>query len=113
MTILQQLESDGYAIQADVMAACECERLAVDLDRLEKEIRRDQKQRSGISSAQVTIHNIHFRSPELFLDMIDLPAVMETVGRVLKEDFILSNFNASRSGPDGGASSYRLSCANA
>ncbi|HCM41926.1 MAG TPA: hypothetical protein DIS66_01225, partial [Candidatus Omnitrophica bacterium] len=40
--------------------------------------------------------------PDLFLNKIDLSPVMDVVGQVLKDSFILSNFNASRSGSAGG-----------
>lgn len=102
MTVFEQLEKSGFAIQPGVIPADECARMAAELDRLEKKIREEKSQKYGLTSAQVTLFNVHFHSPDVFLDKIDLPEVMKTVGGVLKDDFILSNFNASRSGPEGG-----------
>lgn len=103
MTPREELEANGFAIQRGVISADECERMAVALDGLEATIRSENSQTYGLTSAQVTLFNVHVRLPELFLDKIDLPEVMETVGSVLSDSFLLSNFNASRSGPDGGA----------
>ena len=54
------------------------------------------------TDAQTTIFNVHLEKPDIFLNKIDLSDVMNVVSKVLKEEFILSNFNASLSGSKGG-----------
>ena len=41
-------------------------------------------------------------NPEIFLDKIDLKPVMDTLKTIFHDKFILSNFNASKSGKNGG-----------
>ncbi len=55
-----------------------------------------------ISDRQIVLLDPHIKNPDLFMDKINLPEVPETVSSVLQEEFILSNFNASHSGKNGG-----------
>jgi len=98
--IINTLRAEGYAVQENILNPRDCEKMAEALDGFE------QGHRGGpdmsCSESQVTIFNAHLLLPDLFLNKIDLSPVMDVVGQVLKDSFILSNFNASRSGSAGG-----------
>lgn len=98
--VIESLRENGYAIQEDVISSDECVILGDALEKFESDNR--QSVHVSRTDSQTVIFSVHTLMPELFLNKIDIPAVMNVVGEVLKEDFILSNFNASRSGPQGG-----------
>ena len=98
--VFEHLEKFGYAIQKNVIPKEDCEKMAKELDEIKKE--KSDKKAVLSTNAQTTIFNIHLEKPDIFLDKIDLPQVMSVVSQVLKEEFILSNFNASLSGSQGG-----------
>ena len=101
MDLVKHLEAFGFAVDQGVISAEECERMANALDEIESAQRAAGKT-SNMTDSQVTILNVHLVQPDIFLNKIDIPKVMDTVSAVLQDHFILSNFNASRSGPKGG-----------
>lgn len=99
--IVEHLKRFGYAIEPNVVPVEECEKMASVLDEIESE----QRKAGTISysnTAQITIDNTHLIRPDIFLNKINIPNVLEVVSEVLGQDFILSSVSASRSGPDGG-----------
>lgn len=99
--IIEHLKRYGYAIEQNVIPVEECKRMASVLDEIESE----QRKAGTISystNSQVTIDNAHIIRPDIFLDKISIPSVMDVASAVLGEDFILSSVSASRSGPGGG-----------
>ena len=100
MKILKELEKFGFAIQKNVIPVNDCIKMSKVLDSLKSE----QKKKGLLKStkAQTVITNVHLEKPGTFLDKISLPKVMNVVSNVLKDEFILSNFNASSPGKTGG-----------
>ena len=99
--VIDHLENFGFAIEEGVIPQSECLQLAEALDAVEAE-QRALGYTKYMNDAQVTLFNVHLLAPDLFLDKINIPKVMEVVSSVLHDDFILSNFNASRSVSKGG-----------
>ncbi|MBL77067.1 MAG: hypothetical protein CL763_09130 [Chloroflexi bacterium] len=100
MTIIKELEKFGFAIQKNVIPISECIKMSKALDEL-----KSIQSKKGIlksTDAQTVITNVHLEKPELFLNKISIPKVMKIVSNVLKDEFILSNFNASLPGKTGG-----------
>lgn len=102
INILDNLEKHGFAIVENVVDKHECEKLTNSLDEMESEYRK-LKNNEFITDAQIQIPNVHLLQPDIFLDKINLPIVMDTAKKILGHPFILSNFNASRSGSKGGS----------
>ena len=101
MDIFKHLQKYGYAIQENVISSKECSKMSKALDSLKLE---KQKKDSLLeTTAQTVITNVHLEKPELFLNKISIPKVMNIVSKVLKDEFILSNFNASLPGKTGGS----------
>lgn len=99
--ILEKLEKFGFAIVENVLDNNECDKLTNILDEMEEEYRKLENN-DFITDAQIQIPNIHLLRPDLFLNKINLPIIMNIAKQVLDSPFVLSNFNASRSGPNGG-----------
>lgn len=104
MNIIEQLEKFGFAIQENVIPKHECEKMASILDEIES----NQKKNGMLYSidSQTVLFNVHLERPDIFMDKIDLPKVMNVLSQVFHDEFILSNFNASKSGPKGGNRSH-------
>jgi len=100
MDTIQHLETFGYAIEENVIPKDECERMGNVLD----ELKDYHEQRNSLykTDSQTVIFNLHLEKPDLFLDKISIPKVIHNLKNIFKEDFILSNFNASLSGKHGG-----------
>ena len=98
--ILKQLETFGFAIQKNIISHSECNKMIKSLEEIKNEKIRNKKLWN--TKAQIQLFNVHLEKPEIFLNKIDIPKVMNVVSKVLREDFILSNFNASKSGVKGG-----------
>ncbi|MBL77141.1 MAG: hypothetical protein CL763_09685 [Chloroflexi bacterium] len=101
MDILKHLEKYGYAVQENVISSKECSKMSKALDSLK--IKKEKNGSLLSTSSQTVIKNVHLEQPEVFLKKISLPKVMDTVSKVLQDEFILSNFNASLSGKTGGS----------
>ena len=100
ISVLQHLEEYGYAIQENVIAKQDCDIMTDALDQL-MEKKKDEKIVLS-TDEQTVLFNVHLEKPDIFLNKIDIPKVMDIVSKVLKVEFILSNFNASLSGSKGG-----------
>lgn len=100
MNIIEHLEKFGYAIQENIIPKDECEKMAKILD----EIENNQKHEGTLysSDSQTMLFNVHLEYPELFLDKINIEPIMNTLKTIFQDKFILSNFNASKSGKKGG-----------
>ncbi len=98
---VEDLRNFGFAILEGVIPKEECSQMASTLNEIETE-QRALEQTKYMSSSQVTLFNVHLMKPDLFLEKINIPKVMEVVSSVLHDEFILSNFNASRSVSKGG-----------
>mgnify|MGYP003332803805 FL=1 len=103
--IIKQLETYGFAVDEGVVPQDECSKMAEILDKIEEE-RTTAGTISYKTDAQVTIDNIHLIRPDIFLNKINIPKVMDVAAAVFSERFILSSFNASRSGPRGGCNPH-------
>ena len=101
MNILKHLEKYGYAIQENVISSKECSKMSKALDSLK--IKKEKNGSLLSTSSQTVIKNVHLEQPEVFLNKISLPKVMDIASKVLQDEFILSNFNASLSGKTGGS----------
>ena len=93
---VEHLKKFGYAVVEGVIPKEECSRMADVLDQIEAE-QRSLENKKHMNDFQVTLFNVHLLKPKIFLDKINIPNVMNIVSSVLNNDFILSNFNASRS----------------
>ena len=104
MDILKHLEKYGYAVQENVISSKDCTKMSQALDSLKLE-----KEKNGTlhsTNSQIVITNVHLEKPEIFLNKISLPKVMNVISKVLKDEFILSNFNASLPGKTGGSRTH-------
>ena len=104
MDILKHLEKYGYAVQENVISSKDCTKMSQALDSLKLE-----KEKNGAlhsTNSQIVITNVHLEKPEIFLNKISLPKVMNVISKVLKDEFILSNFNASLPGKTGGSRTH-------
>ena len=98
MDTIKHLEAYGYAVEEGVVDVEECKKMADALDEMEEGGKTAAK-----SETQLTIDNIHILRPDVFLNKINIPKITNTASTVLRDHFILSSFNASRSmGPNGG-----------
>lgn len=95
--VLESLSENGYAILENVFSIDECIAFGTELDKIENNLIEKQ---SGLLidtlSRQRQILNIHYLNSKLFLPNISNPKILEVVSSVLNDQFILSNFNASR-----------------
>lgn len=96
--IIDELEKNGYAVLEDVFTEQECSNLGRHLDYLENVC---LNSRSGFLldgkyNRQRQLLNVHYLLPKIFLSYISNYKILEVVASVLKDKFILSNFNASR-----------------
>lgn len=102
MNTNQHLETYGYAVEKGIVDVDECIKMADILDELEEEHTKTGEI-SSKTDTQVTIDNIHILRPDIFLSKISVPKIIDTASTVLRDQIILSSFNASRSvGPNGG-----------
>ena len=99
MDTVEHLATFGFAIEENVIPLDECNKMAEVLDSLKL----TQEKESSIYStkSQTVIFNIHLEEPDVFLDKISIPKVMDTLSKIFNDDFILSNFNGSLSGKTG------------
>lgn len=91
----------GFASKKGVLAKSHCQELAAECDRL-LELQKKNYDREFIAPQQITLHSVHVASPNTFINLVNLPEVMEVVRAVLKDKVILSSFNASHSSSAGG-----------
>ena len=100
ISVLQHLEEYGYAIQENVISKEDCDVMTSALDDIMGK-KKDEKTLQSTDEKTI-LFNVHLEKPDIFLNKIDIPQVMDVVSKVLKEEFILSNFNGTLSGPKGG-----------
>lgn len=101
MNIIEHLEHFGYAIAENIIPESECNKMTQILDEMESHYR-EEKNNEFITDTQIQIPNVHLLNPDVFLDKINLPEIMDVASKIFQEPFILSNFNGSRSLPKGG-----------
>lgn len=99
--IVKNLQLYGFAIDKDVIPKEECKIMSEVLDEIEEKQYADGNLASKRDS-QVVIDNVHIERPDIFLNKINIPSVMNTVSTIFNDTFVLSSFNASRSGSMGG-----------
>ena len=93
--VISDLKENGYAVQEDVLTEEECDELGDALDELEN----SQEWEDWIidhRERQKTVLNAHYAKPDTFLEYISVPEILDVVGGVLDDPFLLSNFNGSR-----------------
>jgi len=100
MDILEHLKTFGFAIEENVITNDECNKMAKMLNEIEDE--KKVKRTLVSTDSQTVLLNVHLERPSIFLDKISIPKVMDTLSKVFNDEFILSNFNASKSGAKGG-----------
>ncbi len=101
MDVVEHLEIYGYAVEQDVISVEDCETMAKALNEIK--IQKQEKGTLFSNDNQALLFNVHLEKPEIFLNKIDIPRVMDVQSKVLKEEFILSNFHGSHSGTKGGS----------
>ena len=100
MDTLEHLATFGYAIEENVIQEAECVKMAEVLDSLKS--KHEKKGSSYDSESQSVIFNLHLQEPDIFLDKISIPKVMDTLSKIFNDQFTLSNFNGSLAGKKGG-----------
>jgi len=100
MDTLEHLATFGYAIEENVISTEECTKMAEVLDSMKSKQGKDDS--SYDNEAQTVIFNLHLEEPDVFLDKISIPKVMDTLSKVFNDHFVLSNFNGSLAGKKGG-----------
>lgn len=93
---IKELMEKGYTIINNVISQEECLAIGNRLERIEEISKKDRnKYGYEANNRQRTLFNVHYTDPKNFLYLINHPTVVKIVREVLKDDFILSNFNAS------------------
>lgn len=92
--LMKDLSDFGYGVLEGVLSKPECAKLSDHLDAIEAERRREKD--IFIDEQRVMLWNIHQSHPDVFLDKINVPAVMSVVQSVLKESVILGSFSGIR-----------------
>lgn len=105
--IEKELKKKGYSIQTKVLTSKTCDYLGRTLDQIEKNkkfqkyVTNEGSKATGLKNKnkkirQAQILNVHSIRPEVFLKYISNKLVLGVLKKIFKENFILSNFNASR-----------------
>jgi len=100
MDTVEHLATFGFAIEENVIPSDECIKMAEVLDSLKS--KQDKESSIHSTDSQITIFNLNLEEPDIFLDKISIPKVMDTLSKIFNDEFILSNFNGSLSGKTGG-----------
>jgi len=101
MDTIEHLKLYGYAIEENVIPVEECEKMSKACDEIKMKKRENDQLYSN--NNQDLLFNVHLEKPEIFLNKIDIPQIMDIESKVLKEEFILSNFHATHSSTQGGS----------
>ena len=105
--IERELRNKGYSIQENVFSKKACDHLGKILDQIEKNkkfkkfVTNEGAKQTSLKTKnkkirQAQILNVHCIYPEIFLKYISNKLVLGVLKKNFKENFILSNFNASR-----------------
>ena len=97
--IINNLESEGFAIMKDVISLDECNKMVLALEEAEKNILQGNKFDLAyyFSKRNLQIFNVHYQIPNYFLNLISNQKIIRIMQDVLNDKLILSNFNASKS----------------
>ena len=90
------LETYGFAVVENVLSSKECMLVGKILDELEENL--EQNSNSGFIQTESLIQliNVHYQRPKELMQYINKKQITDIVSSVLKDDYCLSNFNASR-----------------
>jgi ectoine hydroxylase-related dioxygenase (phytanoyl-CoA dioxygenase family) len=106
--LLTDLQDKGYGVLHDVFSNHECDMMGDALDELERyHLQHNTGFVTNSNGRQNTVLNVHYLAPDKFLTHIANPRILEAAKLVLKDQVILSNFNASRAVKND-AASYRI-----
>jgi ectoine hydroxylase-related dioxygenase (phytanoyl-CoA dioxygenase family) len=101
MDTVEHLKVYGYAIEENVIPIDECKKMSKTCDEIKAKKLKEGKLFSNDN--QALLFNVHLERPDIFLNKIDIPQVMDVESKVLKEEFILSNFHATHPSSRGGS----------
>ena len=91
---LDNLLKHGYAIIPDVLEPTYCEHLGRRLDEMKRDVGNN-----GVamikSARQLAMMNVHYSAPDCFMELVSHSLAQELGAFLVKDDIILSNFNAS------------------
>jgi|TARA_B110000495_G_C23033882_1_gene616690 ectoine hydroxylase-related dioxygenase (phytanoyl-CoA dioxygenase family) len=95
MDTIEHLKIYGYAVEKNVIPIDECKKMSKACEAIK--IKKQKESKLFENSNQSLLFNVHLENPDIFLNNIDIPQVMDIQSKVLKEEFILSNFHATHS----------------
>lgn len=85
----KQMEEIGFTIVKNVIPKSECERMRDAFEKLEA-----AENKKGIfnDKQRMILWNVHQSNPDVFLDKINIPVLMQIAKKILKEQFSLTHF---------------------
>ncbi len=92
--IVNELQTTGFAVLRGALDPAECKTMAAELENIERQQR--EKSSTFVDEQRCILWHVHQSHPDLFLKLVDLPAVLEIAQAVLKEAIILGSFGAIR-----------------
>jgi ectoine hydroxylase-related dioxygenase (phytanoyl-CoA dioxygenase family) len=91
---LKELSEIGYTVLKGVLDPAECKKMAAHLDQMEVE--RKKANHAFVDEQRVILWDVHQTDPDMFLNKVNLPPIMEVVQAVMKETVILGSFGGIR-----------------
>ena len=96
--IVSELKKNGFAIQKNVISKSKAGKYIKSLEEINKSIRKNKYFLDELSiNGQLIIRDLVLRSPNKFLDIIDVPLIMNVLKNIFQDKFILDNIMASNS----------------
>ena len=96
--IVSELKKNGFAIQKNVISKSKAGKYIKSLEEINKSIRKNKYFLDELSiNGQLIIRDLVLRSPNKFLDIIDVPLIMNVLENIFQDKFILDNIMASNS----------------
>ncbi len=96
--IVFDLKKKGYAIKKNIISKQKVKKYIKSLEKMNNYSKKNKFFLDELShNGQVIIRDLVLRDPKVFLNIIDVPIVMEVLKDVFKDKFILDNIMASNS----------------
>lgn len=96
--IVSELKKNGFAIQKNVISKSKAGKYIRSIEEINKSIRKNKYFLDELSiNGQIIIRDLILRNPNKFLDIIDVPLIMNVLENIFKDKFILDNIMASNS----------------
>ena len=90
------LETYGFTILENVLSPEECKNIGSILDEIENCIGKGKNIAAVQTESLIQLLNVHYQKPDELMRYINKKPVMEVISSILKDEYCLSNFNASR-----------------